>query len=126
MRRLLSITLLLMFGLPLVSPLFALSASADSNLPACCRRNGVHHCEMAADRVARLSVEQSSATVQAKCTMYPAPAASFHVQPLLPGESDLFFAGLLTHPSNRPQVEAWARFALAGARHKRGPPADLS
>jgi hypothetical protein len=45
-RRLLAISLLLLFGMPLISPLFALAANTESNLPACCRRNGSHHCMM--------------------------------------------------------------------------------
>ncbi|MBS1815981.1 MAG: hypothetical protein JSS87_13995 [Acidobacteria bacterium] len=48
MRKLLAITLLAVFGLPFVSPLFALSAKSESQLPACCRRNGKHHCTMGA------------------------------------------------------------------------------
>lgn len=48
MRRLLAISLLLLLGFPLVSPLFALTADAEMNLPACCRRNGAHHCRMGA------------------------------------------------------------------------------
>jgi hypothetical protein len=37
--------LLLALGLPGVAPLFALSlGDVESKLPACCRRNGAHHC----------------------------------------------------------------------------------
>jgi hypothetical protein len=45
-RRLLAISLLLLFSFPLVSPLLALSANPETNLPACCRRDGKHHCQM--------------------------------------------------------------------------------
>ncbi|MGH9596895.1 MAG: hypothetical protein ACRD3K_08875, partial [Edaphobacter sp.] len=55
MRRLLSIALLAVFGLPFVSPLFALTATSDANLPVCCRRNGRHHCMMSAEERATLS-----------------------------------------------------------------------
>jgi hypothetical protein len=44
-KRLLAILLLLALGLPGVEPLFALSlGDVENKLPACCRRNGVHHC----------------------------------------------------------------------------------
>jgi hypothetical protein len=44
MRRLLSILLLAAFALPLVAPLLA--QDPDAGLPACCRRQGQHHCGM--------------------------------------------------------------------------------
>src|SRR6185437_12395136 len=49
-RRLLALSLLLLFSFPLVSPLLALSSNSDANLPVCCRRNGVHHCGMKLQR----------------------------------------------------------------------------
>jgi hypothetical protein len=45
-RRLISITFLLLFSLPLISPVLAITAVSDANLPACCRWNGAHHCNM--------------------------------------------------------------------------------
>ncbi|MEQ1948674.1 MAG: hypothetical protein ABL995_15905 [Bryobacteraceae bacterium] len=44
MRRALASLLLLLFSLALASPLFA--SDPESNLPACCRRNGKHQCNM--------------------------------------------------------------------------------
>ena len=45
MRRLVSILLVALFW---AGPLSALlPASADAQLPACCRRHGAHHCAMA-------------------------------------------------------------------------------
>ena len=45
MRRALSIILGLIFGLGPLAPAFG--ASEDARLPACCRRQGAHHCAMA-------------------------------------------------------------------------------
>ncbi len=43
MRRISAILLLVAFSLPLIAvPL----QDSDSNLPACCRRAGMHHCSM--------------------------------------------------------------------------------
>ncbi len=46
MRRISAVLLLVLFGVSLLAPAFA--SEADSNLPACCRRAGKHHCSMAA------------------------------------------------------------------------------
>ncbi|HEU5022445.1 MAG TPA: hypothetical protein VFT60_11150 [Bryobacteraceae bacterium] len=47
MRRLLASLLLVVISLSLVSPVLA--SAAKSDLPACCLRNGKHHCEMGAE-----------------------------------------------------------------------------
>lgn len=53
MRRVLSTFLLLFFGL---GPLSAvLPAAEDVRLPACCRRNGAHHCAMTVEMAAALA-----------------------------------------------------------------------
>src|SRR5213082_915167 len=43
MRRLWATLLLAVIGFALIGPAL-LAASADTNLPACCRRDGKHHC----------------------------------------------------------------------------------
>jgi len=73
MRRLLSIALVLFFGL---GPLSALAGASDddASLPACCRRNGAHHCAMTAmlERMERSSGPAFSAP--ATCPSYPGAA----------------------------------------------------
>jgi hypothetical protein len=122
-RRLLSITLLLVFSFPLISPLFALGATAEANLPICCRRNGAHHCMQSAEQLAALERGVHFAAIHPRCPMFPTAAATPDHAPLALDRASLFFAGVLSHPAQFRQVEAWARVALAGARHKRGPPA---
>ncbi len=78
MRRGLSILLVLVFGLgPLTE---VLPASDDLRLPACCRRNGAHHCAMAAmmeRMLAQMQPDQGPAfTVPLTCPKYPGPAAA--------------------------------------------------
>jgi len=46
LRRISAVLLLILFSFSLLAP--ALASNADSNLPACCRRAGKHHCSMAA------------------------------------------------------------------------------
>jgi hypothetical protein len=124
MRRLLAIALLSCFCLPLLSPLLELSARADvlSRLPACCRRNGAHHCTMSADELERLSHGQNFTTVRTHCPLFPHALASFDHQNLALHTAQAIFAAVVSHPAEHRQIEAWARVAEAGARHKRGPP----
>ncbi|HZY64241.1 MAG TPA: hypothetical protein VFE38_17115 [Edaphobacter sp.] len=123
MRRFLSISLVLLFVLPLVSPLFAASA-AEANLPACCRRNGKHHCTM-------LSVEKQSAdrspavhspSLREKCPYNLSSAAATHL-PFVPDEIQMtIYAGILSHPACHAQTEARFRISFDRSQQKRGPP----
>jgi hypothetical protein len=72
-RRGFSILLVLIFSL---GPLSAVtSASEEASLPACCRRNGAHHCVMAMDGMAAAMVVPPGAPPIAKapshCPYYP-------------------------------------------------------
>lgn len=122
-RRLLSLTLLLLFGLPLIAPLFALSQAPESTLAACCRRAGAHHCMMSAEQLAALlDGRQHFTALTSKCPMYPRAVAPVHRDTATLDVAAVFYAGLSSHPAQFHQVEAWARVALDGARQKRGPP----
>jgi hypothetical protein len=123
MRRLLSITLLLLIGFPLIAPLFAMESVSEARLPACCRRNGAHHCMLSAEMLAALEHGQHWTVVHSKCPMYPVASASAHHDLLSFEDARLLSAGVLTHPAHHRQIEVWARVAQAGARQKRGPPA---
>jgi hypothetical protein len=73
MRRGFSILLILVFGL---GPLSAtLQASDDASLPACCRRNGAHHCAMAVQMAAMMRHmppdSRPAFTVPPTCPYYP-------------------------------------------------------
>jgi hypothetical protein len=121
MRRLLVSLLLAVFSFPLFAP--ALLASADSNLPACCRRNGKHGCSMPSG-----SKSTSGISLHAvHCPMSPAgsqaPAADFVA--VLKG-SGAVFAALVSHPSVHVQTEAIGRVAFSRSSQKRGPPIVLS
>jgi len=77
LRKVLSIALLAVFGLPFLLPLFTLSASAEMNLPACCRRGGKHHCMMSASE--RAKMEGSQVAVHAPEEACPCCPATLHV-----------------------------------------------
>jgi hypothetical protein len=72
MQRGFSILLALWFGLMPLAP--ALQGSDDANLPACCRRHGVHHCAMSDEAVAHILAaisHQPAFTAPSHCPLYP-------------------------------------------------------
>jgi hypothetical protein len=123
-RRVLSFALLLLFSLPLISPLLALTATSDANLPACCRRNGAHHCTSMARPTDPPAGINLSAIPQ-HCPAYPAVVTSARHGDLSFHDASLIFAGIVSHPTVKPQTQARARVALDISRQKRGPPTDL-
>ncbi len=74
MRRGFSIFLILLFGL---GPLSAfVDGSEDASLPACCRRNGAHHCAMAMQMaaMARIPDPHPAFSAPLTCPYYPGPS----------------------------------------------------
>ncbi|MBB5328568.1 hypothetical protein [Tunturiibacter gelidoferens] len=122
MRRLIGITLLLLFSAPLISPLLALTASTAANLPACCRRNGAHHCMMNMDQTESSSSSHNVSTIPQKCPSYPAAVTQIQHGDLSSHTASLIFAEIVSHPSVTTQTEARARVAFDRSRQKRGPP----
>lgn len=131
MRRLTSILLLVLFGGFYVVPLVhAASSDPESDLPACCRRNGKHHCAMM-DRYLR--EKSSGAPVftlpPQHCPMYPQhrgmmfPRSPFAFAVIPAAGAD--WAGLREHPACHAQTEARYRISCDRTRLKRGPPACL-
>lgn len=125
MRRILSIFLALFFGF---GPLAAtLGASDDAGLPACCRRNGAHHCVMSAAMRAWMFEAESRTpgfTAPSHCPLYPtgAPAATAPVHALAAAtaaQSAPVFAALAAIPY-RASVRSAALRTIAA----RGPPAS--
>ncbi len=127
MRKLLAITLLAMLGLPLVQPLFALTAKSAANLPACCRRNGKHHCmgDMAERNHANSHDPQFQAPAE-KCPYCPASVALIHDNTFVAPTAQAIFAALIAHPAVVAQTESKLRISRNRSRQKRGPPASLS
>jgi len=119
MRRALASLLLTVMSLPLVAaPLFV---GALPSVPACCLRNGQHHCQAAGTG----SSSGSSAVVSARCPLWPVPAiASRQLKAPLPGvavqTSSPFLSqqGLFTSHLRRFP-------AAADSIKKRGPPSLL-
>lgn len=126
MRRLLALSLLLLFSFPLVSPLLALSTNSDANLPACCRRNGVHHCEMKMQRASISSHQVTVSTISTKCPFYPRPATLVRHNDARLHASTRLLAQLVNHTTVKARSYAFVRVALDTAWQKRGPPTCIS
>ena len=74
MRQALTAFLVLFFGL---GPLTAvLPASDEARLPACCRRNGAHHCAMAMQMAAMDAGHGPALSAPSHCPVYPGAAAA--------------------------------------------------
>jgi hypothetical protein len=128
LRRLISISLLAIFGLVLFSPLLVDSTESDSTLPACCRKNGKHHC-MGMGMDASATSSQTTphvATLQEKCPYSPAVLSVHTSNPYTLQPAQAIYAGLMAHPAVIAQTESKLRISLIRSRQKRGPPAFAS
>lgn len=123
MRRILAILVLLAFGLPGITPLLAPSGDMQSDLPACCRRNGKHHCTMQLEgRAASISSATSVAAPSPKCPFYPKGIPVSHQTPFVLDRSQAIYAGIVSHPTSIAQIEARRRISASRSNQKRGPP----
>ena len=126
-RRLLAIAVLLFIGLPMISPLFALASSSDANVPACCRRDGKHHCMLRS-----MGMDGSTApgtnfgVMMERCPVYPKalPVATQH--PFALEAASGVVTGLFAHPASLPQTQAKFRVSFSRSRQKRGPPVVIA
>jgi len=108
----------------LIAPL--LLASPESSMPACCRRQGAHHCAMAAEDRAP-ATDTFLRLVLQRCPAFPTAATA-------PGGSHIAFLKLpaailgvaLSHSSPEFPTEARTRVSFSRSHHKRGPPVVLS
>lgn len=117
MRRYLAIAMVFFFGFPLAAPLFAIDAA--NSLPACCRRNGRHHCagEMATDLGSR-----TVSTIAPKCPNWPKSTPAPWPNNFASPQTQIIGTPLYSHPGSAPQTQARYRVAFARSRQKRGPP----
>ncbi len=120
MRRILAISLLLLLGLPLVAPLFA-DGAAEASVPACCRRDGKHHCMM-------MQMESQSgdgvrlAAVRERCPYCPTVPVTPHLDFAMDAGETTICSAVVSHPCGVAQTEARLRISFDRSRQKRGPP----
>lgn len=125
MRRSLSIFLVLFFAL---GPLAALSpASEDAGLPACCRRNGKHHCAMYMHTMAAMMVVPPGAPPIAKapshCPYYPGHKTAWTTPVHALVAAPLGLPVFVARPHQPLAARAAAIFSPIRTQTSRGPPA---
>jgi hypothetical protein len=111
------------FLLPLAVP------GPESALPACCRRDGKHHCAMMEHLQAQMQQQGSAATFRTAPEGCPCRALLFgrsisHAIGI--PVSSTYYAGAVSHPAITIQTRVRARISSARSHQKRGPPALLS
>jgi len=126
MRRVPALLLVFLFGFSLIAP--ALSVDDESNLPACCRRDGKHHCAMMDRDMAQApSSGPAAGALRARCPFFPGGGA------VLPHPGAALLA--TAQPAGVPidcriaagaQSEAGYRISFSRSHQKRGPPRLLS
>jgi hypothetical protein len=119
--RFIAIALLLIFAGDTALP--ALLADSESALPACCRRDGKHHCAMM-DMLEKQ--EQSGGpsfrTVARKCPLFPRSTVAFFTGQATPPPVAAFVGSISSHPVFKAQTEILYRISHGRTRQKRGPP----
>jgi hypothetical protein len=125
LHKLLAIALLAVFGLPFVSPLFAITSMSGTNLPACCRRDGKHHCVMTKTERSEQENDKPVFTAPIEKCPYSPPAilGTHHPMTFALPSRQLVYAESVTHPVGTAQTESKLRISRDRARGKRGPPA---
>jgi hypothetical protein len=123
LRKVLAIALLAIFGMPLFAPLVASAAPGEANLPACCRRNGKHHCSMNM-RGDSFLADQAPAwhAPLEHCPYYPAQTTTSPSNTFAMTAAPAIFAELVSHPALHAQTESKRRISRDRTRQKRGPP----
>jgi hypothetical protein len=123
LRKLLSIFVLAILGLPVVLPLFAWSAVSGAHLPLCCRKNGTHHCiDSMSGNVVTHALE--FAAPARKCPCFPRAFTASFSHAYKPSTANLIFASLASHPAGIAQTESKWRISRDRTRQKRGPPSN--
>lgn len=126
MRRVWAAILVVLFSYPLIAPAFA-SLPGDAELPACCRRNGKHHCAMYMAEMMLGQLSSRFVTVQEKCPYAPFAHCPLMLPHSFPPAARRTVAGLSQGPAPIVRAaEAGYRISADRTRHKRGPPRLLN
>jgi hypothetical protein len=123
MRRVIALSLMMLFSWTLIAPFFA--PNADANLPACCRKNGKHHCMMRMME-RRGGLQKGFTSVSEKCPCFPVSTCAIYSPIFKPEAEGQFSADVVRHPAIAPQSEVFYRISFLRSHQKRGPPIPLA
>ena len=118
-KTLSAILLTIAMGLPMAAPLFA---STENALPACCRRDGKHHCMGKSMLQMDSGTSPAISSAQTKCPQFPKMLGVTSHGQLGLSTSTAIFAGIVSHPALSPQTLSNCRVSLLRSHQKRGPP----
>ena len=114
--------LVALFSFMLISPLVRAS-DADSTLPACCRRGGMHKCAMMASQTA----SSGQFARAGRCPLFPSAKA------IPPGQTVTLrvavcatVAGLISRPAPGSQAQTPYRMSYRRPGQERAPPSSFS
>jgi hypothetical protein len=125
MRRFAATWICVVVVAPLLYPFLSLTArDPQANLPACCRRDGKHHCAMTATETGESSQTQLKTQPEA-CPFHANTGTVSQIISLVPRAAAAFYAELISHPSVQEQTLAKFRLSEARSHLKRGPPAGI-
>jgi hypothetical protein len=114
--RFIAISLLLIFAGD--TALLALLADSESSLPACCRRDGKHHCAM----MEKETAGPSWRTATRKCPLFPKSTVAFFTDQAVPSPIVCVAGWIASQPADKAQTEVLYRISHSRTRQKRGPP----
>jgi hypothetical protein len=126
LRKLIAITLLAIFGLPFGASLFALTPKSETNLPACCRRSGGHHCNLGVAERGGVSGRHEVVVSQEKCPFCPgALNVTTHPTKFRPSHSRIIHAHLISYSTVTAQIGLRHRVLRNRSHSERGPPTQI-
>jgi hypothetical protein len=126
-RRSLSILLLAIFGLPFVAPLLAMGTAKDANLPACCRRDGKHHCMLGMTASGQaVSHDPAFQAPVEKCPYCPAVVVVDSGNTLAAPTAAAIFTGRTIRIAGIARAGSKLRSVSHRAHPQRGPPTPIS
>ncbi|MGA2742530.1 MAG: hypothetical protein ABSG65_34465 [Bryobacteraceae bacterium] len=125
MTRVPAILLVFVIGFSPIAP--ALFSDAAAHLPACCRRDGKHHCGMTGQEMADMAGTPSSGLAadasRAKCPFFPSGGVLLpHSGAALLSASQTVGISTARQVARQAQADAGYRIAFDSSHQKRGPP----
>ena len=122
MRRVFASLLVALFSFALIAPA-VFASDPDSKLPACCRRDGKHHCGLAS----HTESPAGPAAQTARCNLFPSGGAVLTTQIAgLAGVSRVVLTGFVRQAAAIAYTETASRISYSQAGQKRGPPVLFS